>query len=334
MTLRSVPVDGVAARPDTDGDSGPLADERSERLLVAVAGRASLCSGHRPPRIRRNGPVRYHRCAVSSRPLENAPGKGTRLRRPAPRRGKHPFGREGVLVDEELGADVVRAAKSDGVVVLMPIERSGSRVFELEYGDHVRRARRGVRSRTSSRPSSATTPPMTRAVRQTQITRLAAVSEWAGRTNRRWIIELLVPPTPEQRSTIRTGTTSTATCGPALTAQVISQLQAGGVHPTIWEFEGFESGRSGRGTRRRGGRERSSGSCIVRSGRSDRSGSQHWLTVAAERQFVGFAVGRSHLGGAHCDVSSPARSRTKASFMPSPGPTAPWSIHLSADQSD
>ena len=40
--------------------------------------------------------------------------------------GKAPFGREGVLVDEELGADVVRAAKSDGVVVLMPIERSGS----------------------------------------------------------------------------------------------------------------------------------------------------------------------------------------------------------------
>ncbi len=47
-----------------------------------------------------------------------------------------PFGREGVLVDEQLGADVARTAKSDGLVLLMPIERSGSRVFELEYGDH------------------------------------------------------------------------------------------------------------------------------------------------------------------------------------------------------
>ena len=41
-----------------------------------------------------------------------------------------------MLVDEGLGADVVRAAKSDGVVVLMPIEMDGSRVFELAYGDH------------------------------------------------------------------------------------------------------------------------------------------------------------------------------------------------------
>ena len=50
--------------------------------------------------------------------------------------GSVPFGREGVLVDEDLGADVARTAKSDGVVLLMPIERSGSRVFELEFGDH------------------------------------------------------------------------------------------------------------------------------------------------------------------------------------------------------
>ena len=49
--------------------------------------------------------------------------------------GSVPFGREGVLVDEDLGADVARTAKSDGVVLLMPIEKSGSRVFELEYGD-------------------------------------------------------------------------------------------------------------------------------------------------------------------------------------------------------
>ena len=44
-------------------------------------------------------------------------------------------GREGVLVDEQLGTEVVDSAKSDGLVVLMPIEKSGLRVFELEYGD-------------------------------------------------------------------------------------------------------------------------------------------------------------------------------------------------------
>ena len=44
-------------------------------------------------------------------------------------------GREGVLVDEELGTGVLHSAKSDGLVVLLPIEKSGLKEFELEYGD-------------------------------------------------------------------------------------------------------------------------------------------------------------------------------------------------------
>ena len=44
-------------------------------------------------------------------------------------------GRPGVLVDEELGAEVARRAKADGFVLAMPIEKSGTELFELEYGD-------------------------------------------------------------------------------------------------------------------------------------------------------------------------------------------------------
>jgi myo-inositol catabolism protein IolC len=51
--------------------------------------------------------------------------------------GSLPFGREGVTVDEDLGADVIRAAHSDGVVVLMPMERSGTSVFETDYRDRL-----------------------------------------------------------------------------------------------------------------------------------------------------------------------------------------------------
>ena len=49
--------------------------------------------------------------------------------------GSIPVGREGVLADGASGADVLRRAKSDGLVVLMPIEAPGSRVFELEHHD-------------------------------------------------------------------------------------------------------------------------------------------------------------------------------------------------------
>jgi myo-inositol catabolism protein IolC len=43
-------------------------------------------------------------------------------------------GRVGVLVDEHLGSEVARRAKADGHVLAMPIEKSGTTLFELEYG--------------------------------------------------------------------------------------------------------------------------------------------------------------------------------------------------------
>jgi myo-inositol catabolism protein IolC len=111
--------------------------------------------------------------------------------------GRVQSGRQGVLVDEDLGAEVARTAKSDGVVLLMPIEKSGSRVFELEFGDqfaeHV-----DAFNPDFFKLLVRFNPLDDESMRRTQIDRLAMVSQWAERTNRRWIIELLVPPTPEQ----------------------------------------------------------------------------------------------------------------------------------------
>src|SRR5271165_6099067 len=41
----------------------------------------------------------------------------------------------GVLVDEEFGTEVARRAKADGVVLAMPVEKSGQEEFEFQYGD-------------------------------------------------------------------------------------------------------------------------------------------------------------------------------------------------------
>src|SRR5580704_148787 len=41
----------------------------------------------------------------------------------------------GVLVDEEFGAGVARRAKEEGVVLAMPVERSGQEEFEFQYGE-------------------------------------------------------------------------------------------------------------------------------------------------------------------------------------------------------
>ena len=41
----------------------------------------------------------------------------------------------GVLVDEEYGAEVARAATAGGYALAMPVERSGQDEFDFEYGD-------------------------------------------------------------------------------------------------------------------------------------------------------------------------------------------------------
>jgi myo-inositol catabolism protein IolC len=205
-----------------------------------------------------------------------------------------PFGREGVLVDEQLGADVARTAKADGLVLLMPIERSGSRVFELEYGDHF------VEHVEAFDPDFfkvlvTYNPSDDEEMRRTQITRLAPVSEWADRSGRRWVLELLVPPTLDQLAAHQDQAGFDRDARPALTAQVVSQLQGGGVHPTIWKLEGFETSEGAdRVIAAVDADPHHPAVCIVLGRNAPLGRVEHWLEVAAgRRQFAGFAVGRT-----------------------------------------
>ena len=207
--------------------------------------------------------------------------------------GRVSAGREGILVDEDLGAEVARAAKSDGVVLLMPIEKSGSRVFELEFGD------RFAEHVEAFDPDFFKllvrfNPLDDESMRQTQIERLAAVAQWAERTTRRWIIELLVPPTPEQLAAHRDQAGFDVAERPGLTAQVISELTAGGVHPTIWKLEGYETEAGADVVLAAVAADHDHpAACIVLGRDAPLSQVEHWLAVGAACDFVGFAVGRT-----------------------------------------
>ena len=207
--------------------------------------------------------------------------------------GSIPLGREGVLVDEGSGADVLRRAKSDGLVVLMPIEAPGSRVFEPEYHDpfaeHIE-----AFDPDFFNAHVRYNPLDDEGMRHTTITRLAAVSEWAARTNRRWIIELLVSPTPEQRATYQNQHGFESDPRSALTAQAISQLQSEGVHPAVWMLEGFERPDGADEILAAVAAERGHpAQCMVSGRDAPIDQVAHWLTLAAGRRFVGFAVGRA-----------------------------------------
>jgi len=208
--------------------------------------------------------------------------------------GSLPFGREGVLVDEYLGADVIRSAKSDGVVLLMPIEKSGSMEFELEYGDRFAEHIEAV-DPDFFKVLVRYNPLDDEGMRRTQVARLAAVSQWAERCSRRWVFELLVPPTPAQLASHRDQVGFDREARPALTAQVISQFQTGGVHPTIWKLEGFETASGADVVLAAVAADTEhSAVCIVLGRDAPLPRVEHWLDVAvSQRRFAGFAVGRT-----------------------------------------
>jgi myo-inositol catabolism protein IolC len=188
-------------------------------------------------------------------------------------------GREGVLVDEDLGADVARTAKSDGVVLLMPIEKSGSRVFELEFGDRF------------AEHVEAFDPDFFKVLVRFK----------------RWVFELLVPPTPEQLAAHGDQDGFDLEARPGLTAEVISQLQAGEVYPTIWKLEGYDTPAGADVVLAAVAAERKHPAvCIVLGRDAPIDRVERWLKVGAAKRFVGFAVGRTiweeplgrYLGGA------------------------------------
>ena len=202
-------------------------------------------------------------------------------------------GRQGVLVDEDYGADVARTAKSDGVVLLMPIEKSGSRVFELEFGD---RFAEHVEAFDPDffKVLVRFNPLDDEAEQRTQIDRLAMVSEWAERTDRRWIFELLVPPTPAQLAAHGGQDGYDLEARPALTAEVLSKLQAGKVYPTIWKLEGYDTPEGADIVLAAVAAEKEHpAACIVLGRDAPIDRVERWLRVGAQKHFVGFAVGRT-----------------------------------------
>ena len=222
-------------------------------------------------------------------------------------------GRPGVLVDEALGADVAHRAKADGFTLVMPIEKSGRKLFELEYGDQY------------AEHVAAFDPDFLKALvrfnpeddpreRATQLERLAAVSEWTSRTGRRWLIELLVPANQAQLTKSGDQAAYDRDVRPDLTVQAIVQFNEGGVHPTIWKLEGYETTEGAEKVLRAVARETSwPAECIVLGRDAPLEQVEHWLDVAAPLSgFAGFAVGRSIWEDALKDLLAGRTERSRA----------------------
>jgi len=202
----------------------------------------------------------------------------------------------GVLVDEQFGGTVPEQAKDRGLMLAMPVEKSGQNEFDFEYGDdfgaHILEF-----DPAFSKVLVRYNPDDEAELNRRQLERLKRLADWLHDNGRKFLFELLVPATDEQLASVDGDTDRyDAELRPELMRRAIAETQDFGCEVDIWKIEGVDAREDAemlaKQTREGGGRE---GVVCVLLGRgaSDEK-VDHWLRVAAPVEgFVGFAIGRS-----------------------------------------
>jgi len=222
----------------------------------------------------------------------------------------------GILIDEQFGSEPAREARELGVVLAMPVEKSGQNEFDFEYGEEFGEHIEAF-GPSFSKVLVRYNPEGDAEMNRRQAERLARLSRWLHDNDRRFLFELLVPAEPDQLERAGGDTDRyDRELRPDLMIAAIGALQRAGVEPDVWKIEGLDSSddcvRVAEAARA-GGRDEVS--CVVLGRGGDEEKVADWLrTGAGVPGYIGFAVGRTiwwdplsdWLGGGDADAAAAA----------------------------
>jgi myo-inositol catabolism protein IolC len=220
----------------------------------------------------------------------------------------------GILVDEEFGADIIRNATRHGYVTAVSTEKSGAAEFEFEYGDAFAKHIAAFRP-TFAKALVRYNPEGDASLNERQTARLRQLSDYCETSNQKFMFELLVPATEEQKRRV-SGDAGRydREIRPLLVLEAIRTLQDAGVEPDIWKIEGLDHRYDCEqvvATARRDGRI--DVGCIVLGRAADDAKVASWLSIAASVPgFIGFAVGRTTFWDAIADLVANKSTREEA----------------------
>ena len=205
-------------------------------------------------------------------------------------------GATGVLIDEQFGGDVPAQAKSEGLKLAMPVEKSGQNEFDFQYdadfGKHIEQF-----DPDFSKVLVRYNPDGDAEVNERQLGRLKELADWLHDNDRLFLFELLVPAEESQLEQVGGDTDRyDAELRPELMRQSIHNIQDFGIEVDIWKIEGVDKREDAEmlaeATRRGEGRENVKSVLLGRGASDDKV--DHWLRQAAGVEgFIGFAIGRS-----------------------------------------
>jgi 5-dehydro-2-deoxygluconokinase len=203
----------------------------------------------------------------------------------------------GCLVDEQFGTprNVPQEAKDRGLLLAMPVEKSGQNEFDFEYGDdfgaHIEQF-----DPDFSKVLVRYNPEGDAEMNQRQSERLKRLSDWLHEHDRKFLFELLVPA--EEHQLEQAGGDEDrydSELRPELMRRAITELQDAGIEADIWKIEGIDSQEDCERiaeTCRRDGRD--GVICVVLGRGANDEKVDHWLRQGAPVEgYAGFAIGRT-----------------------------------------
>src|SRR5271155_1708052 len=201
----------------------------------------------------------------------------------------------GVLVDEQFGSTIPAEAREHGLKLAMPVERSGQKLFDFQYGDdfgeHIERF-----DPDFNKVLVRYNPDGDAGENREQLAKLKRLSDWLKQHDRKFLFELLVPAEDAQLKSVGGDTDRyDAELRPELMRRAISDCQDFGIEVDIWKIEGVDERADCEmlvAQARSGGRE--GVVCVVLGRGANDAKVDQWLAAAAPVEgFVGFAIGRS-----------------------------------------
>jgi myo-inositol catabolism protein IolC len=203
----------------------------------------------------------------------------------------------GVLVDEQFGApmNIPGDAKDRGLLLAMPVEKSGQNEFDFEYGDdfgaHIEQF-----DPDFSKVLVRYNPDGDAEMNTRQAERLRRLSDWLHEHDRKFLFELLVPAEDSQLEQVGGDSDRyDAELRPELMRRAIAELQDAGIEADIWKIEGIDTQEDCdriAQTARRDGRD--GVVCVVLGRGADDAKVEHWLRQGAPVDgYAGFAIGRT-----------------------------------------
>ena len=218
-----------------------------------------------------------------------------------------------ILVDETFGLEVQQKAKEMNIKFAAPVEKSGQKVFDFEYGDQFGEKINEVGA-DFVKILVRWNPDDEEEIRETQGNRIKELSDWLTENDKKFLLEFLVPATEEQLASVENDQARyDSEIRPKLAVKVVEEMRERGADPDIWKIEGLDTPEDCEKVAnaiRTGDRE--DVIAVLGRGASDEKVNE-WLRAGSSVEgYKGFAIGRSIFWDALKSFHEGEKSREEA----------------------